>query len=305
MRLGSLGYLAKQGWKGMAANRLMTLASIGVLTACLIITGIASLVSLNVNNIVDYLGSQNEIRVYILDTDEAGNPTSPETIAALGDNIRALPNVAEVVFNSKEDAYAQMQEWMENYGDLMSGLDDVLPASYRVTVQDLSLIDETSARLAVLPGVESVSTPTELAGVMVTIKTAVTYGGWALVAILGIVSIIIISNTIRLTVFARRREISIMKYVGATNMFIRLPFFVEGMTVGAVAGLLASGAVCGGYYLVLRYIQDSKNLWVLSITANILPLQQLWYWIVISFVLFGIIIGGLGTSNSMRKHLKV
>lgn len=305
MRLGSLRYLTKQGWKSMAANRLMTLASIGVLTACLIITGIASLVSLNVNLIVDYLGSQNEIRVYILEQDVDGNPLSPEAIAALGENIRALPNVDVVTFNSKEDAYAQMQGWMEGYSELLAGLNDVFPASYRVTVKDLTIIGETSAQLATLPGVESVSTPTELAGAMVTIKNAVTYGGWTLVAILGIVSIIIISNTIRLTVFARRREISIMKYVGATNTFIRFPFFIEGMTVGAIAGLIAAGIVCGAYYLVVRYIQDSSNLWVLSITSSILPLQNIWYWVVGGFMLFGILIGSLGTSNSMRKHLKV
>lgn len=299
MNPGSLRYLVKQGWHNMAANRLMTFASIGVLTACLIITGIATLVSLNVNRIVDYLGSQNEIIVYIL------SDATEEQIAAMGESIKALPNVDEVHFSSKEEAMAQMKEWMEGYGNLLDGYPDVLPASYRVTVHDLATIADTSGRLGVLEGVESVSTPSELAGVMVTIKNAVTYGGWALVALLALVSIIIISNTIRLTVFARRREISIMKYVGATNAFIRLPFFVEGMTVGAVSGLLASGIVCGTYYLVLQYLNQGQNLWVLTIVSSIVPLRDIWYLLILAFVGFGVLIGGLGTSSSIRKHLKV
>lgn len=299
MTMGSFRYLVKQGWHNMAANRLMTVASIGVLMACLLITGVASLISINVNRIVSYLGEQNEIIVYILDD------ATPEEISSMGEVIRNTPNVLEVRLNSKEDAFAQMQSWMGEYTGLLDGVEDIFPASYRVTVVDLELIDETSRQFVNLPGVDEVTTPTELAGVMVTIRDAVNYGGWGLVGILGLVSIIIISNTIRLTVFARRREISIMKYVGATNAFIRLPFFVEGMTVGTIAGLISSGVVCAAYYFVVKYIQESSNLWVARITTTILPLSSIWYGIVIGFVLFGVTIGSLGTLNSIRKHLKV
>lgn len=299
MTMGSFRYLVKQGWHNMAANRLMTVASIGVLMACLLITGVASLISINVNRIVSYLGEQNEIIVYILDD------ATPEEISSMGEVIRNTPNVLEVRLNSKEDAFAQMQSWMGEYTGLLDGVEDIFPASYRVTVVDLELIDETSRQFVDLPGVDEVTTPTELAGVMVTIRNAVNYGGWGLVGILGLVSIIIISNTIRLTVFARRREISIMKYVGATNAFIRLPFFVEGMTVGTIAGLISSGVVCAAYYFVVKYIQESSNLWVARITTTILPLSSIWYGIVIGFVLFGVTIGSLGTLNSIRKHLKV
>ena len=299
MRLGSFRYLVKQGWHNMAANRLMTLASIGVLTACLIITGIASLLSINVNRVVDYLAGQNEIRVYILET------ATPEEISALGESILALSNVEESRFNSKEEAFTQMQDWLGEYEQLLEGYPDIFPASYRVTVKDLSRIGETSMQLLALPGVESVTAPSELAGVMITVKNAVSYGGWALVTILGIVSIIIISNTIRLTVFARRKEISIMKYVGATNAFIRLPFFVEGMTVGIIAGAIAAGAVCGAYYLVLEAIGQSLNLWVRSVTVSILPLEDIWMYLAGAFAVIGILIGGVGTANSIRKHLKV
>lgn len=298
MKLGSFKYLVKQGWKSMAANRLMTFASIGVLTACLIITGIASLLSLNVNRVIDFLGNQNEIVVYL-------NDISPEETTTLGQSLEVIPNVKEVRYVSKEDALAQMKLWMEDLGYLLDGYGTILPASYRVTVDDLSLIAQTNEQIKVLPGIESTKSPAELAGVMVALKNGVNYGGWALVVVLALVSIIIISNTIRLTVFARRREISIMKYVGATNSFIRLPFFVEGMTVGIISGLIGSGVVCGAYYLVMQYIHDSKNTWVAGIITNLYSLKSIWVYIIVAFVLFGLLIGGLGTANSIRKHLKV
>ena len=299
MRPSSLGYLLKQGWKNMAANRLMTFASIGVLTACLIITGIAALLSLNVNQIMDYLGDQNVVHVYLLDE------TSEEQAAELEQTIAAMPNVLNYTFVSKEAALDRMREWLDDYSDLLEGYPNVLPASFDVTVDDLELMRETSDQLAALPGVEEIQSPTELAGVMVTVKNAVNIGGWALVAILALVSIIVISNTIRLTVFARRREISIMKYVGATNAFIRLPFFVEGMTVGALAGLLGSGAVCGAYYLVMQYINESNNLWIASLVGSLLRLEDIWLYVVAGFVIFGVLIGSIGTTSSIRKHLKV
>lgn len=300
MRLGSFRYLVKQGWKSMAANRLMTFASIGVLTACLILTGIAGLLSLNVNSIVAYLGSQNEIVVYVKgDADEA-------LVEQLGTQIDAIENVDSKRIVTKEDAFAEVAELLgEDYAYLLRGREGIFPVSYRVTVKDLALLDNTVEQLRPLDGVDSISSPTQVAGVIVQISKAVTYGGWALVLVLGIVSVIIISNTIRLTVFARRREISIMKYVGATNTFIRLPFFIEGMTVGIIAGLLGSGVVCGAYYLVLGYIHSSTNLWVKSITNSLYPLQDIWYYVVIVFVIFGAFIGSIGTANSIRKHLKV
>lgn len=299
MRLGSIGYLIKQGWKSMGANRLMTFASIGVLTACLIITGIASLLSININRIVDFLANQNEIVVYL------NIETTPEAAAALGEQIGALDNVLKYEYVSKEDAFSQVEGWLSEYGNLLAGYEQIFPAKYLVTVDDLNFIEQTNNQLKTLPGVERTDVPSDLAGVMITLKNGVTYGGWGLVIILAAVSIIVISNTIRLTVFARRREISIMKYVGATNAFIRLPFFVEGMTVGAIAGLLASGVICGGYYLLYQYLREMYNTWVMSLLSTVLPLQSIWMYIVGGFVAFGIVIGGFGTATSVRRHLKV
>ncbi len=299
MRPSSFRYLVKQGWHNMGANRLMTFASIGVLTACLIITGIAALLTLNVNRVVDHLADQNEIVVYILPE------TTDQQIAEAQAQIESMPNVLEVTYVSKEEAFQQVEGWLSEYGDLLTGYDNIFPATFRVTVKDLNYISDTNLQLASLPIVEKTDVPTDLAGVMVTIKNAFNYGGIALVAILAVVSIIVISNTIRLTVFARRREISIMKYVGATNAFIRLPFFVEGITVGIIAGLLSSGLVCGGYYFVYEYIRELYNTWIMSLMSSIYTLEEIWLPVVIAFVGVGAVIGGFGTALSVRKHLKV
>ena len=137
------------------------------------------------------------------------------------------------------------------------------------------------------------------------VQKAVNIAAWSLVGVLVVVSVVVISNTIRLTVFSRRKEINIMKYVGATNGFIRLPFFVEGMTSGFISGCIASAAVLGGYALVLYFSDRLEGLWETVIGASLLPMGQIWYFVVGGFLLFGVLIGSLGTAVSVRKHLKV
>lgn len=299
MRIGSFFYLVRQGWKNMGANRLMTFAGIGVLTACFIITGIAALLTLNVNAVVDHLADQNEITVsFFPEVDD-------ETAMAMQADIEKIPNVAAVEYVSKQDAFETMQGMLEDYGNLLEGFELIFPARYQVQVADLSFIEATRAQLRVLPGVEEVRAPVDLASIILTIKDAVTYGGWGIVAILALVSVIVISNTIRLTVFARRREISIMKYVGATNAFIRLPFFVEGMTVGVIAGVLSSAVVCGAYYLAMNFLRGMYNVWVLSLLGSLYKLENIWMYVAVFAVALGMLIGGLGTASAVKKHLKV
>ena len=140
---------------------------------------------------------------------------------------------------------------------------------------------------------------------VVNIHKAVTVVSVGLVVVLGFVSIVVISNTIRLTVFARRKEINIMKYVGATNGFIRLPFFVEGVTVGLIAGAIATVVVLGGYQLLLIYAVKLPGFWGTLLAGTLLPLADVWYLVLGGFVLFGVLIGSIGTASSIRKYLKV
>ena len=320
MKWSSFKYLVKQGWQSMVANRLMTLASIGVLVACLMITGVAALLSVNVTSYVDYLETLNEIVFFIDDAAPA------ETVEALKTQIPADGNVAACEYVPKAAAVEEMREYLGDYGDIMNdyagegNTENPLPASFRVSVTDVADLAPTVERIKAMgaytataeDGTASdanvfykVNSPSELSSTLVNLKRIVNYIGWGLVAVLGVVSVVVISNTIRLTVFARRKEINIMKFVGATNAFIRLPFFVEGMTVGAISGVLATVVVGGAYYGLEQALLQPEALWLNEFTKCMWPFMDIIWPLLGGFVLFGVAIGGVGCASSIRKHLKV
>ena len=243
MKWSSFKYLVRQGIHSLGTHSMMTFASIGVLTVCLVLTGIAYLFSVNVDSLIDYLGSQNETVVYL-------NPDlNEEQTAAVDTAIRSISGVSGVEYVSKEDVLSTYKGYMsEQYADLWDAFDNDNPfkANYRVTVKDLDDIQRISDELSAIEGVDSVSAPLAMSNVFVQVQDVVTFAGYGLVAVLAVVAVVVISNTIRITVFARRREINIMKYVGATNGFIRLPFFVEGMAAGLISAFIASVIVLGG-----------------------------------------------------------
>ena len=307
MRWSSFKYLVRQGWHSMIANRLMTLASVGVLAACLFITGVALLLSVNVNSFVDGLRAQNEVEFFL--TDE----TTSDQAAQLQTQILAMDNVAECSYISKSQAVEEMKEYLGDDADVLKDYEgegnpaNPLPASFRVTVADLALLSDTVGRIETLLGasVSSVQSPTELGTTLVDLQRVVGAVGWGLVIVLGVISIVVINNTIRLTVFARRKEINIMKFVGATNGFIRLPFFVEGMTVGAIAGLAASLLVGAGYWGLLKALAQPEASWLSEFTRCMLPFKTVMPPMAGLFVAFGMLIGSTGCATSIRKHLKV
>ncbi len=301
MKWSSFQYLTKQGLHNLRANRLMSLASIGVLTACLLLTGIAGLFSANVNSLVEYLGDQNETVVYL------DQGLSDEELASVDQTLRSMPGLAAVTYVSQEEVLETYKGYMSEYADLFNDFEEDNPfhANYRVVLEDLNQLDEMIAQLEQIDGVYSVSAPTQLSSVFLTIQRAVTYAGWALVAVLALVSVVVISNTIRLTVFARRKEINIMKYVGATNGFIRWPFFVEGTSVGLISGLLAAGLVIGAYALVVNRIGAMSGFWGPILGSCLLSVGQVWPVVLGAFLVFGVVIGSIGTATSIRKYLEV
>ncbi len=301
MKWSSFRYLTKQGLHNLRANRLMSLASIGVLTACLLLTGIAGLFSANVNSLVEYLGDQNETVVYL------DQGLSDEQLASVDQTLRSMPDLAAVTYVSQEEVLETYKGYMSEYADLFNDFEEDNPfhANYRVVLEDLNQMDEMIAQLEQIDGVYSVSAPTQLSSVFLTIQRAVTYAGWALVAVLALVSVVVISNTIRLTVFARRKEINIMKYVGATNGFIRWPFFVEGTSVGLISGLLAAGLVIGAYALVVNKVGAMSGFWGPILGSCLLSVGQVWPIVLGAFLIFGVIIGSIGTATSIRKYLEV
>ncbi|HIV88734.1 MAG TPA: permease-like cell division protein FtsX [Candidatus Ruthenibacterium merdipullorum] len=307
MNWSSFKYLVKQGWHNMVANRLMTVASLGVLTACLVITGIAGILSVSVSNFVQSLGDKDMIEVFI--SDEA----TDEQIEAWSQQLPQLANVASCTFISKAQAVEDMKAEMGEYADVLQDYEgegneaNPLPASFRIYVTDIALLNDTVAAIQQVGGdlFYRINSPTELGDILVQMRRVVNIAGWGLVAVLGIVSVVIISNTIRLTVFARRREINIMKFVGATNAFIRMPFFVEGMTVGALAGLLSTVLVGGAYFGALQALAQPGAMWLDEFTQCLYPFSVVILPLAGIFILFGMFIGSAGCAFSIRKHLKV
>ena len=302
MNWSSFKYLARQGLHSMVKNRLMSVASIGVLTVCLLITGVAGLFTLNVGSLMDYLGSQNETVVY-LDED-----LTDEGLAAVDSALRSISGLREVTYVSKDEALERMKESMGDNAylfDVFEGSENPFLANYRVVLDDVSDLPEIQPQLEAIEGVSSVGAPMQLSQMFTSVHKGVSLVCVILVAVLGFVSVVVINNTIRLTVFARRKEINIMKYVGATNGFIRLPFFVEGVTVGLIAGAIATVVVLGGYQLLLIYAVKLPGFWGTLLAGTLLPLADVWYLVLGGFVLFGVLIGSIGTASSIRKYLKV
>ena len=302
MKWSSFKYLARQGLHNMINNRLMSFASVGVLTVCLIITGVAGLFTANMNSLMLYLRSQNEVVVYLDENlDEAG-------LASVDSALRSISGLKEVTYVSKDEALDLMRDSMGDKADLFDvfeGEENPFYANYRVILQDVGQMDEIVPQLESISGVVDVNVPTGLSDLVVNIHKAVTVISVGLVVVLGFVSIVVISNTIRLTVFARRKEINIMKYVGATNGFIRLPFFVEGIAVGLIAGLISSAIVLGGYQLLIIYSVDFPAFWGRILNSVLLGMDQVWWKVLVAFLAFGSLIGSVGTATSIRKYLHV
>lgn len=302
MKFSNFKYLVKQGFSNFKENRLMSVASIGVVISCLFIVGVCGLLALNINSFAKFLGDQNEIVAYLYDD------ASQEQVDEITEFLRTNDNVASYNYISKEEALEEQMSYLGEYGDLLEsyqGDNNPLPASFRCKLKNLTEIQATSDRLSQFGGVEILSTPTELAGVLITIKNAAYYGGFSVLAILVFVSIVVISNTIRLTVFARRKEINIMKFVGATNGFIRLPFIVEGILIGTIGAVVTFAILSGGYYYLLTYMAQNATGWLATVSGVLIPYGQIWWMMLVIFLGFGWFIGAVGSAISMKRYLKV
>ena len=292
MRISSIGYLLKEGIKNVWANRMMSLASVGVLVSCLVLTGAAIMVSLNVKTVVDKVGASNVPTVYMED-----NATDEETTQA-GEQMKTLKNVTEVTFFPKEEA---IKDYKDVLGDKvfaeMEGEGNPLPDAYKVTVSDLSKYDETVKEIKAITGVATVSSQTDVADKLTSLNKLVQILSIAVICALVIISLFIISNTIRMTMYARRFEISIMKSVGATNMFVRIPFLMEGIIIGAVSGIISLFGLMLGYDLICEAIQ-----YVIPFTP--IAFSSVMWQIATAFVVAGVVVGMIGGLISISKYLK-
>ena len=301
MKISSVRYLINQGLKSIWTNRMMSFASFCIILVSLLMVGISVLMSINLNRIIGGIEDKSEVIVQIKDkiTDEDTN--------ALEAKLKKLPNVNTVEFYSKEEAWENMMKDMsDEEKDLFQYADDnPLPDTFRITVVDIQKMTETTTQIDTFENVESTKSPTAFADVLISIQRILTIVSGAIVLALVIVCLIIISNTTRTSVFARRKEINIMKYVGATNSFIRIPFFVEGMVVGILA---AGGALIltkFAYEGVYNIFNDDFKLWNILGVRNLYSFDEMFLHITIAYAVAGALIGAIGTSISAGKHLKV
>ena len=292
MKFSGLGYLIKEGIKSVWNNRMMSLASIGVLISCLLLTGTAELLTLSVSRNLDDIGGRNVTRVFLKQ-----EITDMEAVH-ISDAIKRLDNISETSFISKDEAIKDYQETVgdELFSQLV-GEGNPLPNAIDVTMEDLSLYDSTIEAVLSVDGVESARDTRELAEKLSSLSELVSTASMWIVIALVLVSIFIISNSIRMTMYSRRFEISIMKSVGATNTFVRIPFVIEGMFIGLISAAVSS--------VVLFFLYDALE----KVITGIMPINMVKYSEVglvmtLIFVGAGMLIGALGSVVSIGRYLR-
>lgn len=346
MKLSSIKYLAGEGVKNTWANRLMTLASIGVLVACMVIIGLALLIAENANVAIGNLEQQNVVMAYMKDYNwalyseeddaEAENTSSDaassdaedaeeddaeeteeadengikpsdyvihdeEEAKALCDEIAKLPNVASVTFVSSEEGLETVKESMlEGQEEYFTFLDDEygnpMSCAAKITMEDMALFDETIEKIEKLDGVDAIQSQSDLADTIHAIKKGITVAGFWIIAILIVISLVIVSNTIRVTMYNRKLEISIMKAVGATDAFVRIPFIVEGMLIGLISAVFAEALV----YFCYRVATET----IVSTLGTVVKFGEMAWLLLLIFILIGILAGVIGSVIMISKYLR-
>ena len=295
MKGTSLKYLTHEGFRNVWVNRLMSLASVTVLMACLIIMGAGIMIYFNINNVVDKVQSQNVVMVYVADD------ASEDETTQIGTSLKGISNVESCEFVPKEVAFQEQIQSMGGDAALFEGFDEIpLPDAYKVTVKDLSQFENTVSQIKQINKVDSVRENSDRASKLLSLRHAVSIVSVGLVIMLFLVALFIISNTIRITMFSRKLEISIMKAVGATNWFIRWPFMIEGMILGTISGIVSLGVLWGLYAVAEKVFAQTLSL----IGFSLVPFSEYWWQILLVFVAIGLFTGGFGSLVSMAKYLK-
>ena len=301
MKASGLSYLFKEGVRNLWANRLMSAASIGVLTACLLLIGASAMFSLNIRNMMDYVESQNEIVVFVEED------ATQEMLTSLEEDLKAIENVNEVTLVTKAEA---LEKRKKDFGDAAFLLEDYndennpLLDSFVVTLDDIALLDDSVREMQLKDHVYTVSATKEVASAMVSLSNVVTVAGFIIVAILIIVSAVIISNTIRLTIYNRRKEIHIMKCVGATDFFIQLPFVIEGVLLGLISATISYIVLWIVYEWMCSNLAGTYNSWFSAMVSSILPFSDFGGILALGFLTAGLCVGIFGSGIFVRKHLR-
>ena len=301
MKLSGFRYLTNQGIENIWKNKMMAFATFCVLLISLLLVGVSALFYLNMNSMILGLGDQNEIAVYL------DPSTSKEDVDSFPDKLYTIENVERVEYISKEQALNRMQSQITKGQKIFNYIDgyDFMPDGFSVTVWDNDYIEYTTEERSKLPGVQSASSSPQVAEFLRELRKVVSLIAGAIIVALVIVTMIMISNTTKASVFARREEIQIMKYVGATNSFIRTPFFVEGLITGFFAGAGAFFITWAGYDAVYRIMTEQGALMNAFGVGSLIPFENLRFSVAVCYIAAGSLTGALGSVISTRRHIDV
>ena len=297
MRFNVISYLIGEGLSNIFKNKKSTISSLMIMCATMLVFGLFFVIGENINAFVENVAEAQGIRVFIVNT------ATDKEIEQVGNEILSIDGVRNVEYISKEDALESMKDWLGE--DMLEGYEkkNIFSASYDVTLTDLELNQEVQDSIRQIPNVKDIRSSNETIAQVIRLAKGVKIVTGAILVLLIIISIAIISNTIKLTVHARRKEISIMKYVGATNSFIRWPFLVEGIIIGIISGLL-SVAIIGVAY---TYIANKMSIspFMEMIHWKLLEFKDMFNLILTVYMGLGIGIGIIGSGISMKKYLEV
>lgn len=301
MKLSGVKYLVGQGVENIWKNRMMAFASFCVLLVSLLLVGMSVLFYMNINSMIGGVEDKNEVIVYM---DEG---TSDEQLANFQTDLEQIDNIAKITFYSKEQAFEDLKKSMSDYEVLFDSLGDDNPLidGFRLQIQDISTISTTIAEISELDHIYSIRAPMDFVNLLTELRQLVSVIFSVIIAALFVISLVIVSNATKASVFARREEIQIMKYVGATNSFIRIPFFVEGMITGLLAGSIALVITWFGYDSLVELLTGQVDILSVIGMGSIIPFQQIAWKVALAYLGTGTLFGAFGSMISMRKHLNV
>lgn len=305
MKIRSIRVCLKQGLQGIWRNRLMVLASVCTVSACLFILGIVYCLVANVQQFADDLDDSLGIIAFLSEN------VSEESVPALVEQIRGMEGVKEVTYVSADEAWQNFKESMgfdDQLGeDTLAQLDQDNPlansASLEIYLYEAADQNDFVAQLQTMPQIRSIRYAAETADVLANLSSMITWGGMALILLLVFIAILLISNTIKLSVFVRRTEIGIMKYIGAKDSFVKIPFIVEGMIIGVLGAVLPAILIYFSYGSIVNFAVQQFGTFtqlIHFISANTILIQ-----LIPIFLAVGIVVGVLGSTLSLRKYLKV
>ena len=300
MKYNVVSYLIGEGFRNIFKNKKSTISALTVMCLCMLVFGIFFIIGENINNIMNTIEDAQGMKVFFK------TETSEERIQEIGEQLRNIPGINSIEYVSKEEGLNEIKESWKDNADLLEGIEfENMQAAYKITLSDLSMNIQVQENIKTIVGddLDEITSSNDEIATLMAIGRGIRIFTFALLVILVGISLVIIANTIKLAVHARRKEISIMKYVGATNSFIRWPFIVEGIIIGIVAALIAILIIGLAYNALVPNLLESDVVKKLEITF--VSFSDMFNLIIIIYLALGIGIGEVGSMMSMKKYLEV